>query len=89
MINGVVAVPIMILMMLMGTSRKVMGDFKLSGWLLVVGWLSTAVMALAAFGLFATWGKMTATSAVHRSASANSRRPNAPDKRSSVGASTP
>ena len=55
-INGVVAVPIMILMMLMGTSRKVMGDFTLSGWLLVVGWLSTTVMALAALGLFATWG---------------------------------
>ena len=55
-INGVVAVPIMVLMMLMGTSRKVMGGFALSGWLLVGGWLATAVMALAAVGLFATWG---------------------------------
>ena len=56
-INGVVAVPIMVLMMIMGTSRKVMGEFVLTGWLRAVGWAATVVMALAAVGLFATWGQ--------------------------------
>jgi NRAMP (natural resistance-associated macrophage protein)-like metal ion transporter len=56
-INGVVAVPIMILMMLLASRKDVMGDFKLGRGLTVMGWLSTAVMTAAAIGLFATWGK--------------------------------
>ena len=56
-INGVVAVPVMIVMMLMTTNPKVMGEFTLPGGLRFMGWLATAVMALAAIGLFATWGK--------------------------------
>jgi NRAMP (natural resistance-associated macrophage protein)-like metal ion transporter len=56
-INGVVAVPVMALMMLLSSNRAAMGDFKLGRALKIVGWLATAVMAVAAVGLFATWGK--------------------------------
>ena len=56
-INGVVAVPVMVVMMLMACNAKVMGEFTLTRGLKIMGWLATAVMALAAIGLFATWGK--------------------------------
>ena len=56
-INGVVAVPVMGLMMHLSSHRAAMGDFELGRGLKLVGWASTAVMALAAIGLFATWGK--------------------------------
>jgi NRAMP (natural resistance-associated macrophage protein)-like metal ion transporter len=56
-INGVLAGPVMIAIMLMATNPKVMGQFPLSRRLKITGWLATAVMLLAAGGLFATWGK--------------------------------
>lgn len=56
-INGVVAVPVMVVMMCMASNIRVMGDFTVKGWLRAFGWLATGVMALAALGLFATWGK--------------------------------
>ena len=56
-INGVVAVPVMALMMLLSDNANAMGDFRLPPALRIVGWLSTAVMAVAAVALFATWGK--------------------------------
>ena len=56
MINGVVAVPLMVVMMLMTMQPKVMGPFTLPRPLWVVGWLSTAVMAVAVVIMFATWG---------------------------------
>jgi len=55
-INGVVAVPVMVTMMLMVRSRVVMGEFVLPPVLTILGWTATAVMALAAIGMFATWG---------------------------------
>jgi NRAMP (natural resistance-associated macrophage protein)-like metal ion transporter len=55
-INGVVAVPVMTMIMLMGSRRKVMGRFMLGPWLMGLGWLATLVMAAAAVGMFATWG---------------------------------
>ncbi len=54
-INGVVAVPLMVLMMFMKMRKDVMGDFTLPRALWAVGWLSTAVMALAVLVMFATW----------------------------------
>jgi len=54
-INGVAAVPLMIAMMLMGSSRKVMGDFTMPWPLKLFGWAATAVMVLAAVMMFATW----------------------------------
>jgi len=56
-INGVVAVPVMGLMMHLSSHRAAMGEFKLHAGLRIVGWLATIVMAAAAIGLFATWGQ--------------------------------
>jgi NRAMP (natural resistance-associated macrophage protein)-like metal ion transporter len=53
-INGVVAVPLMVVMMLMTMRPDIMGDFTLPRLLWVVGWLSTAAMALAVAAMFAT-----------------------------------
>ena len=47
-INGVVAVPVMALMMHLSSHRAAMGDFKLHWGLKTVGWAATGVMALAA-----------------------------------------
>jgi NRAMP (natural resistance-associated macrophage protein)-like metal ion transporter len=55
-INGVAAAPIMAMIMLMASRKAVMGQFTLSKWLAVLGWLGTAIMAAAAIGMFATWG---------------------------------
>jgi len=55
-INGVAAVPVMVVTMLLFSSKKIMGPFTRVGKLLrIVGWLATAVMAAAAVGLFVTW----------------------------------
>ncbi|WP_233202644.1 divalent metal cation transporter [Dyella sp. AD56] len=56
-VNGVVAVPLMIVMMLMSSRVKVMGEFTLPWFLQLFGWLATAAMATAAVVMFATWGK--------------------------------
>ena len=50
-LNGVVAVPIMTVMMLMASNPQVMGQFTIELPLRVFGWLSTIVMALAAVGM--------------------------------------
>ena len=55
-INGVVAVPVMIAIMLMAAKPAVMGQFVLPIRLKVMGWLATAAMTAAAIGMFATWG---------------------------------
>jgi NRAMP (natural resistance-associated macrophage protein)-like metal ion transporter len=55
-INGVVAVPLMVVMMLMTMRPEIMGQFTLPRWLWLVGWLSTTAMALAVAVMFATWG---------------------------------
>jgi Mn2+/Fe2+ NRAMP family transporter len=55
-INGVVAVPLMIVMMIMAMQPKVMGDFVLPWPLRTMGWLCTGVMAVSVVIMFATWG---------------------------------
>jgi NRAMP (natural resistance-associated macrophage protein)-like metal ion transporter len=55
-INGVAAVPLMFVMMLMGSNSKVMGKFTMPLLLKIFGWLATAAMAAAAIVMFATWG---------------------------------
>jgi NRAMP (natural resistance-associated macrophage protein)-like metal ion transporter len=54
-INGIVAVPVMALMMHLSSHRPAMGDFQLPIILKIVGWLATLVMAAAAVGLLVTW----------------------------------
>ena len=56
-INGVIAVPIMVVTMLMAGRRDVMGPFIVTRRLKVLGWLATAVMALAVLAMIATWGQ--------------------------------
>jgi NRAMP (natural resistance-associated macrophage protein)-like metal ion transporter len=45
-INGVLAVPVMVLLMVMARRKDVMGRFTIGGPLYWLGWLSTAAMAL-------------------------------------------
>ena len=56
-INGVLAGPVMVVIMLMATNPAVMSQFIISRRLRITGWLATAVMLIAAAGLFVTWGK--------------------------------
>src|SRR3984885_1680335 len=54
-INGVVAVPLMAVIMVMAMAPKVMGQFTLGRGLCTMGWLCTAVMTVAVGIMFATW----------------------------------
>ncbi len=47
-INGVVAVPLMVVILLLSTKKSVMGPFTASRPLVVMGWIATAVMGAAA-----------------------------------------
>jgi NRAMP (natural resistance-associated macrophage protein)-like metal ion transporter len=53
-INGVVAVPVMAMMMLITSNEKIMGEFTVTGVRRIIGWLATAVMAAAAIGMAVT-----------------------------------
>lgn len=53
-INGAIAVPIMVVMMLLGSRESVMGQFVIRRRLRRLGWLATGVMGLAVVGMFAT-----------------------------------
>ena len=50
-LNGIVAVPIMAMMMLIVSNGAIMGRFKARSWLVALGWLGTALMALAVLAL--------------------------------------
>jgi NRAMP (natural resistance-associated macrophage protein)-like metal ion transporter len=50
-VNGVVAVPVMAMMMLITSNRKIMGQFTVTGSRRIVGWVATGVMAAAAAGM--------------------------------------
>jgi NRAMP (natural resistance-associated macrophage protein)-like metal ion transporter len=56
-INGVVAVPIMVVMMLMAVREDIMGRFVITRRLAILGWLATATMALVVLAIPITWGK--------------------------------
>jgi Mn2+/Fe2+ NRAMP family transporter len=53
-INGVIAVPIMTVMMMLAHNRKLMGEFTLSRRHTIIGWLGVAVMLVAVVAMFAT-----------------------------------
>src|SRR5271166_5483885 len=53
-INGVAAVPIMIVMMLMTTNKKVTGALRLPALQTAIGWVATAVMFAVAASMIAT-----------------------------------
>jgi len=52
-VNGVLAVPVMVLLMVMVRRRDVMGKFLVGGPLYWLGWLSTAAMAICVIAMFA------------------------------------
>ena len=51
-LNGIVAVPIMAMMMIIVANSVIMGRFKAPIWLLALGWVGTSLMALAVGALF-------------------------------------
>ncbi|MCC7596142.1 divalent metal cation transporter [Janthinobacterium sp. FW305-129] len=53
-INGVISVPIMVLMMVMASRPAIMGTLTISRRLRALGWLATSVMATAVLAMFAT-----------------------------------
>jgi NRAMP (natural resistance-associated macrophage protein)-like metal ion transporter len=53
-LNGVVAGPVMIFMMLLSRNAKVMGEFTLPASLRVAGWVATGAMIVVSLGMFAT-----------------------------------
>lgn len=54
-INGVIAVPILVVIMLMAVRPKIMGQFVISRRLRWVGWLTTGVMGVCVIAMFVTW----------------------------------
>jgi Mn2+/Fe2+ NRAMP family transporter len=56
-VNGVVSVPVLIVMMMMARNGRVMGQFVISPVLTSIGWVTTGVMSAAAVGLFVTGGR--------------------------------
>jgi NRAMP (natural resistance-associated macrophage protein)-like metal ion transporter len=53
-INGVVAVPLMFMLMFVSDNQTIVGQFRLPRYLRVLGWISSAVMLLASLGFFAS-----------------------------------
>lgn len=53
-VNGVVAAPVLLLLMLMAGRRSVMGDWSVRGPTLWLGWATVITMSLAAIALFLT-----------------------------------
>jgi NRAMP (natural resistance-associated macrophage protein)-like metal ion transporter len=56
-INGIAAAPVMCFMMLLASNRAVMGKLSLPAYLKILGWAATAIMAIAAAGMFLTSGQ--------------------------------
>ena len=51
-LNGIVAVPIMAMMMVIVSSSKLLGRFRARRWLVAMGWFGTTIMAVAVIALF-------------------------------------
>jgi Mn2+/Fe2+ NRAMP family transporter len=51
-INGIVAVPLMVVIILLSSKRSVMGAYSERGWIRVLAWIATAVMAMAVIWMF-------------------------------------
>ena len=55
MINGILAVPVMVVLMLMARHKGVMGTFAIGGPLYWLGWLSTVAMAVGVAAMAVGW----------------------------------
>ena len=54
-LNGLVAAPLMVVIMFMASNGRVMGPLIIPQYLKIVGWLATAVMLCASIGVLVTW----------------------------------
>ena len=54
-LNGVLAPPLIVIVLLLTNSRKVMGTRSNPRWLTVLGWITVVVMTAASLAMFATW----------------------------------
>ena len=54
-LNGLVAAPLMAVIMLLASNRKVMGSLVIPRFLRISGWLATTIMLLASIGAVLTW----------------------------------
>jgi len=50
-LNGVIAPPLMVIIMLISSNRRIMADRANRGWSNAVGWAATGVMSAAAIAL--------------------------------------
>ena len=50
-INGLVAVPLIVLILILAARTSLMGPYRAKGPMLSLGWITAAVMALAAVGM--------------------------------------
>jgi Mn2+/Fe2+ NRAMP family transporter len=55
-LNGLLAPPLLLLVMLVSSNRAIMGEHANGPWLNLLGWSATAVMSLAAVAFFACSG---------------------------------
>jgi len=53
-LNGIVAVPIMVIMMLMASRRDILGPFTVRGPLKILGWVATGLMVISVITMFGT-----------------------------------
>jgi Mn2+/Fe2+ NRAMP family transporter len=51
-INGVVAVPLMAVIIVLASKKSVMGAYTATRSLIILGWIATAVMGAASVGMF-------------------------------------
>jgi NRAMP (natural resistance-associated macrophage protein)-like metal ion transporter len=54
-LNGIVAVPIMAMMMVIASNSRAMGRFKARSWLIALGWIGTALMGVAVAALLGSF----------------------------------
>jgi len=55
-INGVAAAPFLVVVMLVSSSRSIMGGYANGKTAKLIGWATTTLMAAAAVAMFATGG---------------------------------
>ncbi len=56
-VNGIVAVPIMVVMMKIGANKMILGDYTLSHRHKWLGWIATLVMATPVIAMIFSWAK--------------------------------
>lgn len=54
-LNGVLAPPLVVLVLLLSNNPKIMGERSNPAWMNVLGWITVAVMTGASVAMFATW----------------------------------